>query len=203
MNIQTLEVAGVYPALKAMRNPLDSWAKSDTKRYEYDAILLGQADKFLSQRLTKAGAEHCKHLRMVHVWVDMEVPRYIHSELDTYKFNTKISCSTMHTIHKRLLTRKDFQDEDISEEALDDLNFWIEDYSSKSPTLTKKEIKRKIKKKLPEGFLQLRTVDFNYSELLNIYYQRYNHQLPEWHTICDWILGLPHFIELTGVDVNA
>ena len=200
MNILTLETAGFYPAIQAMRNPLNSWNRNDTQNTE-NGVILGEKDRQLSQKLTNAGSEHCKHLRMVHVWVDMTLPRYIHSEMDTYKFNTHISCSTMHTVHKRYLRTDDFQDGDVSDNTLGEINHLIDIFNSlnKEDTEKRNEIRSQIKKKLPEGFLQLRTYDFNYSELLNIYLQRKNHKLKEWRLICNWILDLPYFKELTGI----
>lgn len=87
MKIENTEVYGFQPALKAMRNPMDSWEKSDS---EYEPLFhyykLGENDKKLSQTLTKAGNEHRKHLRMIQVWSDFTLPRYIWSEMDTYKY---------------------------------------------------------------------------------------------------------------------
>lgn len=196
MNIKTLELGGIEPALKAMRNPLDSWDRSDTT-----PLHVGEADASLSRKLTNAGTEHCKHLRMIHVWADMTLPRYVWSEMDTYIFNTKISCSTMHTIHKRTLNKTDFMNEDISQSVLDELNEIIAEMQNTKDTAEKNYLRTILKRKLPEGFLQTRTVDFNYAELLNIYYQRKNHKLSEWHTICDWIKRLPQFEKLTGITV--
>lgn len=202
MQIKTLEVAGFISALKAMRNPMNSWNKNDSIKTKLgiDKVKLGENDTDLSVRLTKAGSEHCKHLRMIHVWCDMDLPRYIHSELDTYKFNTHISCSSMHKLHSRYLIESDFQDNDVSEHTLEEINGLIDIYNDSKDIKIKNELKRKMKKKLPDGYLQMRTYDFNYAELLNIYYQRKNHKLSDWHVICNWILNLPNFKELTGVE---
>ena len=120
MKIENTEVYGFQSAIRAMRNPMDSWNKSDSgtfdispheisdKNINYEHFYLGDNDIKLSQKLTKAGTEHRKHLRMIQVWADFTLPRYIHSELDTYKYINKISCSTMHKITSRLLTKDDF-----------------------------------------------------------------------------------------------
>lgn len=194
MKIEKTEVAGIQPSLRAMRNPMNSWSRSDT----FNGVP-GPNDIGLSQKLTKAGTEHCKHLRMIQVWVDLELPRYVWSEMDTYIFNTKVSCSTMHKITSRLLTQADFE-LPISEVTLNELNQLIKQAQETSNSGEKKALIRIIKSRLPDGFLQKRTVNFNYAELLNIYWQRKNHKLPEWHIICDWILSLPYFKELTGVE---
>lgn len=71
MNIQTLETYGIQPAIHGMRNPMNSWNKSDS-----DGDDVGENDKELSLRLQKSGPEHCKHLRMIFVWADITAPRY-------------------------------------------------------------------------------------------------------------------------------
>ena len=150
MKIENTFVEGFIPSIRAMRNPLDSWKKSDSKTHPFYGFQLGDADSNLSQRLTNAGSEHCKHLRMIHVWVDMTLPRYIWSEFDTYKFNTKISCSTMHTIHKRFLTKDDFIDGEISDAALNELNEIIRLMQNAETTEDKNELRTILKHKLPE-----------------------------------------------------
>lgn len=204
MKIEKTEVYGFVPALRGMRNPMDSWDRSSTNYMEDSfgdqiGTYIDEVDFVLSRKLTKAGTEHCKHLRMIGVWVDLTLPRYIWSEFDTYRHNTKISCSTIHTIHKRHLTEDDFEG-GVSYQSLSEINFMIDEFNTLSDVEEKNKLRRKIKASLPEGFLQKRTVYTNYAELLNIYYQRRNHKLPEWHTICDWIINLPYFKELTGVE---
>lgn len=130
MNIKTLLVAGFQPALKGMRNPKNSWNKIDSTYYDtlnptmemvnhkyideamkdscIERFLIGDNDMKLAQTLIRAGAEHMKFMRMIHVWADMNMTRFFWSEMDTYHFNTKNSCSTMHTITRRPLTISDF-----------------------------------------------------------------------------------------------
>lgn len=116
MKIQTLDVHGMMPAMHAMRNPMNSWDRSDTlivfnkpddfdgdepvyKILEDSVIAVGENDKTLSLKLQKAGPEHCKHLRMVMCWVDIWAPRYWWQEFDTYRQGVeKVSCSTMHKL---------------------------------------------------------------------------------------------------------
>lgn len=213
MKIEKTQVFGFEASLRGMRNPLDSWDKSDSftcelgrdRIYEdegvynlnHEKFVLGFKDKALAQKLTKAGSEHCKFLRQIQVWVDLTLPRYIWSEFDTYKFNSKNSCSTMHTAHKRHLTQDDFEEPTLPE-LLDHLNKLISD--KKSGDITSDTFIHKFKNDLPEGFLQKRTVNTNYAELLNMHFQREFHRLRGWHTIDEWILGLPYFKDLTGVE---
>lgn len=225
MRIEKTEVYGFKAAIRGMRNPKDSWGKSDSsqiltsfpdlsmkcakikdKNHNVECVNLGAADQKLSQQLTKAGSEHCKHLRMIQVWVDMTLPRYIWQEMDTYRHVEKVSCSTMHKLMSYDLTPDMFEGGfgSVHEEALllEDIKECIEIYHMKDTTPeNKQKLKLGVKRKLPESFLQKRTLNTNYQQLLNIYNQRKNHELPEWKHICEWIKELPYFVELTGLEV--
>jgi hypothetical protein len=207
MKIERTEVYGFRAALHGARNPMNSWHLSDSytrlsfdllhnKNSNIEGFILGKADKALAQKLTKAGSEHSKFLRQIHVWVDLELPRYIWSEFDTYKYNTKNSCSSMHTLHRRELIQEDFESP-ILESTLEGINSLIRAREAKE--ITSDEFIHTAKNNLPDGFLQKRTVDTNYAELLNIYFQRHQHRLSQWHVICAWIEQLPYFVELTNL----
>jgi hypothetical protein len=205
--IENTEVYGFKHSLAGMRNPKNSWDKSDSligmdesEHNNIENIILGDKDKELSQKLTKAGSEHCKHLRLIQVWASMSLPRYIWVEMDTYRFFEKISCSTMHKIISRLLTENDFYD--ISPYTLNELNSYITLYNNDGDKEYHDSLFMKIKNMLPESYLQERTINTNYQQLLNIYNQRKNHRLPQWKVICEWILELPYFKELTGLEAN-
>jgi hypothetical protein len=201
INIHTIEVAGLYPAIYSMRNAMSSWDKSDSKKCETKiGIAIGEDDLKLAQKLTKAGSEHCKYLRMVQVWADFKMPRYWWSEFDTYHFNTKNSTSTMHTIFKEHIQYKHLYLEDMPTKdvgvigrVLDQINRKITEYNE-----TKNyDLVIEIKRMLPESFIQMRTVNTNYAELMSAYHQRKNHRLKkEWGTFCEWCLTLPYFKEL-------
>lgn len=206
--IDTLEVAGMYPAIQGMRNPKNSWDMSDSGRgYDYvnkvQICEIGHADMELAKKLIKAGAEHRKFLRQIRVWADVYMPRYVWQELDTYKFGTKNSQSTMHTLFKRPITLQNFY---IGEDPIVMTTNHLE--LSTIPTLnTLRDLYLKdedyrwvieMKRILPESFIQMRTWDTNYEELLNIYHQRKIHRLKEeWQdVICTWIENLPYFKEM-------
>ena len=215
MKIENTEVYGFKSALRAMRNPLDSWDKSDsyllrdykvfsdTYEENIEGFVLGNNDKILSQKLVKAGTEHCKHLRIIQVWFDLTLPRYVWTEFDTYQHVNKISCSTMHTLMKKPITVDMFEDgEDyISDEIINNLNHIIELYKTCQYPNLKTGYKQWTKSLLPESFLEKRTINTSYMTLMNIYKQRKNHELLSWHTICDWIKVLPYFSELTGIEI--
>lgn len=207
MYIDTLEVAGFIPALQGMRNPMDSWEKGDTKRYSAEYFEIGENDMKLAKNLIKAGTEHCKFLRQIQVWANINMPRYWWSEFDTYHFNTKNSCSTMHKLFRedREIDIHDFMfnqnDRMILSTIVRELN------SIRTEWLLYKDMQNnemindclvRAKRILPEGFLQLRTVNTNYAELMSIYHQRKHHRLKEeWIDIfCKWCESLPYFKEL-------
>ena len=213
MKIENEQVFGFEAAIRAMRNPLNSWDKSDSrikscddplywadKNANEERFVLGEKDMQLSQKLTKAGAEHRKHLRMIQVWADFTLPRFLHSEIDTYKFINKISCSTMHTLMKNPISKDNFEKDNIPAKLIDKINTYIKLYNETDDKEEKTEYLIACKNILPEGFLQKRTINTNYECLLSMYLQRKNHRLPQWHKICDWIINLPYFKELTGVE---
>ena len=205
MKITNVEVYGFIPALRGMRSPLNSWHLQDSVPYYcmpdilWDATLIGERDLDLAKRLIKAGNEHCKFLRQIQVWADFEMPLYWWSEFDTYKFNTKNSCSTM---HKLFNAKKEIELDDFvySKEDIDTLNFIIMELNSlRKRYLETKDFSYVIRGKrlLPTSFKQKRTVNTNYAELINIYNQRKNHRLKEeWQDVfCKWCEELPYFKE--------
>lgn len=210
IKIENVEVYGFNASLRGMRNPKDSWNLSDSyKLQDYDVLydslepfnverfVLGDADKQLAQTLTKAGSEHCKFLRQIHVWFDLTLPRYMWSEYDTYSFNNKNSCSTMHTAHKRLLAQDDFE-YPILQSTLDYLNELIT--KRMNLEITAHEFIHTFKNNLPEGFLQKRTVDTTYAELYNQDRQRHNHRLDQWREYIKFVRQLPYYKQLTGIE---
>ena len=205
MKITNTEVYGFEASLRGMRKPMNSWHLQDSVPYYcmpdilWDATLIGERDLDLAKRLIKAGNEHCKFLRQIQVWADFEMPLYWWSEFDTYKFNTKNSCSTM---HKLFNAKKEIELDDFvySKEDINTLNFIIKELNSlRKRYLETKDFNYVIRGKrlLPTSFKQKRTVNTNYAELINIYNQRKNHRLKEeWQDVfCKWCEELPYFKE--------
>lgn len=192
IKIETLETAGFKPALMSMRNPYDSWAKSDTGVGEKEyALQTGPADKELSLKLQHGGPEHCKHLRMITVWADITAPLYWWKEADTYRAGVeKVSCSTMHTI-----TKTPFHPDMFSGNVDRGMINWLElqrgFYLAAETEERKRTYWRNIIENLPSGFLQKRTVMFSYAALRNIYRQRAGHKLTEWQQFREWCEQLP------------
>lgn len=209
MEIKNTEVYGFEAALRGMRNPMNSWINSDSYyNKENNQYVIGNNDMKLAQTLIRSGSEHCKFLRMIHVSADFDMPRYFWSEFDTYHYNTKNSCSTMH----KLLNNNSHITLDMFETCDEDTYLWdeiiarLEEFrlyykELQNTTKNKEEMDRlllRAKRLLPEGMLQLRTVDTNYAELRNMYFQRRNHRLKEeWiDTFCKWVENLPYADEL-------
>ena len=226
MKFKNTEVWGFKHALRGMRNPMDSWDKSDSgfgcnmigtyqcENCQYkivdvvERVHIGKNDMELAQSLIKAGNEHAKFMRMIHVSVDIDMPRYWWSEMDTYHFNTKNSCSTMH----KLLNNNNFITLDSFTYCGEDLDVWVtvvnrleklrREYKEIQATTKDARAMNRLlvraKRLLPEGFLQMRTFDTTYAELRNMYFQRRNHRLKEeWiDTFCKWVESLPYSKEL-------
>lgn len=204
MKISNTEVFGFRSALRAMRNPFASWAKSDSRFYgdsrgeniafAIERPEIGPNDLKLALKLIKAGSEHRKFLRQIIIWADLTLPRYMWQEFDTYKVATvRNSCSTMHKLGHRSLVLSDFQDEAVPEETLTRLNTLGETYRD-----SKKQgfgTVRTMKQILPESFLQKSTYTMSYETALNMLLQRGSHRLPEWSGpsgVCEWLRKLPY-----------
>lgn len=209
MKFEHTQVFNFEGALRGMRNPLNSWAKSDSiwctddvhPVHEYYRI--GPDDMNLAQRLIKGGSEHRKFLRQIMVSVDITAPLYFYKEFDTYKIGTVAnSTSTMHKIMSKPFTLDMFEIDDYDdiiekdgfEIVLKKCNSYRDYYLSNkdyNPELAKVYWKALIRI-LPESWLQTRTLTMNYEILRNIVHQRANHKLTEWHSFIRWVSTLPY-----------
>lgn len=202
INLQYADIWGFEHAVRGMRNPMNSWDKSDTF-VDSDLVLLGKKDKELMKRLIHAGTSHRKFLRQIFVSVDITAPLYWWKEFDTYKVGTvSNSCSTMHKIHDKEFTIDDFSVEHLDDDVLNKpfkdiiscLNFfrhlYIQDHD--------KDYWWQMIQLLPSSYNQKRTITMNYENLLNIYETRRNHKLDEWKDFCKWIERLPNAELITG-----
>lgn len=206
ITVKNTSVWGFEHAMRGMRNPMNSWDKSDTAEDGDKFAFVGDNDIKLAQSLVKGGPEHRKYLRMIHVAADFTLPRYIWSEFDTYHFNTQNSCSTMHKLlnNKEPISLEQFVYDDFLDTLMsyivDTLNDLREEYllaKDEQDTTKMNDLIATAKQILPEGYLQLRTRDTNYEELRNVYRQRKSHRLHrEWGVICKWIESLPYAKEL-------
>ncbi len=197
-------VMNLENALRGMRNPMNSWAKSDSFYDEEGNYVVGEADLDLAKRLARSGTDHRKYLRMIFVSVDVTAPLYWWKEYDTYKVGTVAnSTSTMHRIHSKPFSREDFSCDRMSETALACLDHTIEvleERRQKYNDTKDTAYWHDMIQLLPTSYNQMRTTTLNYENLINIYYARRNHKLPEWHVYCDWIRSLPYAEELiTGI----
>lgn len=193
-------VMNLENAMRGARNPLNSWARSDSYYDETGNYVLGENDLGLAKRLRKAGSDHRKYMRQIFVSVDITAPLYWWKEYDTYKVATVAnSTSTMHKIHSKPFTRADFSHDHMSEEALAALDSMIgvlEQLRLHFVETKDKQAWYSMIQLLPESYEQLRTCTFNYETLVHIYFARRDHKLEEWHRFCDWILELPYAKEL-------
>ena len=196
IQIERASVMNVEGAIRGARNPMNSWAKSDSYYDEKGQFVLGPVDLDFGHRLAVSGSDHRKFLRQVFVTVDITAPLYWWKEFDTYKVGTVAnSCSTMHKIHAKAFDRDDFSHDRLDESGLALLDAII-DYleCERQRFIANKEDRQpwhNMIQMLPSSFNQMRTVTLNYENLINIYYARRNHKLAEWHTLCDWIASLP------------
>ena len=222
IKIENTEIVGWEAAIRGMRNPLNSWEKSDSVKCYANAncpgicknnvsgICIGPNDLNLMKRLRNAGTDHRKFMRMITVYVDITAPLYWWKEFDTYKVGTVAnSCSTMHKIHAKEFTLEDFSTEhlcksniEVLEELVLELEYWrdkfvnYDEYCKVVPEFreiySKKDCWWQLIQLLPSSYNQRRTVMLNYEVLANSYKSRRNHKLDEWHVFCEWIENLPY-----------
>ena len=219
--------------IEGMRNPMNSWDKSDSLYYaqevrdddsvKHSDFLLGEQDHKLMMKLSKAGTDHRKFMRMIPVMIRITAPLYWWKEFDTYKIGTVAnSCSTMHKIQEKEFTLEDFSCEylktgailclnDIIDELnknrdkfinFDSLGYDNDIYDPERKTEIKKSIWWQMIQLLPSSYNQTRNVMMNYEVLANIYKSRKNHKLDEWREFCKWIEMLPWSELICDWDMN-
>ena len=187
-------------AMRGARNPLNSWARSDSSYDENGNFVFGLNDLDLAKRLCQAGNDHRKFIRQIFISVDITAPIYWWKEYDTYKVGTVAnSTSTMHKIHSKPFELADFSTDHMTDEALDTMKVMVE--SLEEIRLNYMETKDKalwysLIQLLPESYHQMRTCTMSYENAIAMYNARHNHKLEEWHTFCDWVCELPYFMEL-------
>lgn len=219
IKIENVDVYGWEAAIRGMRNPMNSWDKSDSKEEVYrddvmrsvlghDVITycIGYNDLKLMQSLIRAGTDHSKFMRMINVTMDITAPMYWAKEMDTYKVGTvRNSCSTMHKIHSKEFSLDDFSHEHLGDkekqillttieamnESRDAFVTWNENYKH-----DKKDYWWQMIQLLPSSYNQKFTWQANYQVLRNIYFARRNHKLDEWVEFCKMIEKLPYAKEL-------
>ena len=205
IKFENTEVFNFEGAVRGMRNPLNSWDKSDSflvtgDSSQYD---IGDNDLYLMRRLIKSGSDHRKFMRQILVSVDITAPLYWWKEFDTYKVGTvSNSCSTMHKIHAKEFTIDDFsydhcKDDPIVENYING-TLWILNRAREQFLQTKdKAFWWDMIQLLPSSYNQKRTITLNYETLYNIYGSRKGHKLDEWRVgFMDWIKSLPYAEEL-------
>lgn len=196
LEISKTSVMNIDNAIRGARNPMNSWARSDSFYDEDGEFHLGEADITFGAKLCRAGSDHRKFIRQIFVSVDILAPLYWWKEFDTYKVGTVAnSTSTMHKIQAKAFSRDDFSHDHMSDVALSCLDMTIsclEERRQKFLETKDKSYWYDMIQLLPSSYNQLRTVTMNYENLMNIYYARRFHKLDEWHVVCGWIESLPY-----------
>lgn len=209
--VENQEVWGFEHAIRGMRNPLNSWDRSDSYEECADAFencgdcrigefVVGEDDLALMKQLCKAGTEHRKFMRQIFVSMDITAPLYWWKEFDTYKVGTvSNSCSTMHTLHKRDLDINDFSVESLGaaqkhtiSKLIEEMNVLRREYVDTGD----KRYWRMMIQMLPESYNQRRTITMNYENVLSMIRQRKNHRLSEWRCFCNILSNLPYVEDL-------
>lgn len=233
LKTENAEVIGWEHAIRGMRNPKNSWEKTDSypavdcgkcgkieregicKKEDrdctgFECFEVGPNDLKLMTTLRNAGTDHRKFMRMITVYLDITAPLYWWKEFDTYKVGTVAnSCSTMHKIADKEFTLEDFSHEHLQEDSVAVLETVIHTLNVHRDWFNNKVLDDpkidwwQMIQLLPSSYNQKRTVMLNYEVLANIYKSRRHHKLDEWHTLCDWIEGLPYSELITGKEEMA
>ena len=207
IKIENIDVWGFEHAIRGMRNPMNSWDKSDSELVPWDStdIKLGENDLDLMQRLYKAGTEHRKYLRQIFVSMDITCSQTVWSQFDTYKIGvTKNSCSKMHRIHVKPFEMSDFSHEGISEVGGTTMGAFttvletLESLRKRYNATKEKKYWRAMIDLLPMGYNLRATVTMNYENVMNIINQRSNHKMDEWTDFCEVLRNLPYIKEIRG-----
>ena len=208
IQIENADVWGFEHAIRGMRNPMNSWDKSDSHGFDpqmdcFDhGYQIGKNDLDLMRRLYKAGSEHRKYLRQIFVSMDVTAPLYWWKEMDQYKIGTVTdSCSTMHTIHSKKFEPSDFSCEHLCQIAMNQLNRtieWMNVYREHYLQNKNKEYWWQMIQLLPSSYNQKRTITMNYENVVNIIKQRSGHKLTEWGDFIAELKKLPYITEIMG-----
>ena len=194
-------VMNLENAIRGARNPMNSWARSDSYYDENGQYVLGENDLSLAKRLRNAGtSDHRKYLRQVMLSVDITAPMYWWKEYDTYKVATVAnSTSTMHKIHSKPFELHDFSHDHLTENGLNVLKGLVDEMEKirlEYIETKDKSLWYDLIQLLPSSYNQMRTCTLNYETLINIYKSRKHHKLDEWRSFCEWIETLPYANEL-------
>jgi hypothetical protein len=200
LKLERTSVMNLENAIRGARNPMNSWAKSDSAYDDKGNYILGENDLALARKLCRAGSDHRKFVRQIFVSTDITAPLYWWKEFDTYKVATVAnSTSTMHKIHAKPFELADFSVDKLSDGALAAFRTYMDYMEATRRRFVETKDKRDwydLIQLLPSSYNQLRTVTMNYETLINIYYARRAHKLDEWHVFCDWIRTLPYADDL-------
>ena len=202
IKLERTAVMNLENAMRGARNPMNSWNRTDSYYDENGDYILGENDLDLAKRLSHAGTDHRKYMRMIFVSVDITAPLYWWKEYDTYKVATVAnSTSTMHKIHSKTFTTADFAHDGIDEVpyaqgALNAVIAACERLRLDFNATKEKKYWRALIELLPEGYCMRATVQLNYEVLLHMYWSRKDHKLTEWHDFCHMIEELPYFREV-------
>lgn len=196
LTIERTSVMNFENAIRGARNPMNSWARSDSGYDGTGNFVFGPNDLDLARRLCASGSDHRKFIRQIFVSVDITAPLYWWKEYDTYKVGTVAnSTSTMHRIHSKPFELADFSTDHMTPATLEQMERLIAYLESVRQTFNATKDKSAwydLIQLLPSSYNQMRTCTFSYENLISMYYARRNHKLEEWHTFCSWIETLPY-----------
>ena len=204
--VENIDAYGFDHAIRAMRNPMNSWDKSDSEwtpaNFCDNRFIVGDDDMGLMNRLFKAGVEHRTYARMIYVWMDITAPLFWWKEADRYSVGkSQVSTSTMHKIHAKEFTLADFSHEhlhDMFSHQLRDTIIVLNNARSKYIETKDKDYWWQMIQLLPSSYNQKRTICMSYEVVFKIIKERTGHKLDEWRTFVEILKTLPYVKEIMG-----
>lgn len=208
IKVENIEVWGFEHAIRGMRNPLNSWDRSDSGygllTNDLDSFDIGKNDLDLMKRLFNAGTEHRKYLRQIFVSMDIVAPLYLWKEFDTYKVGTVAnSCSTMHRIAAKPFEMSDFSHEKLGIGTETTLKIVVDELNKEREMYLQSHDKSfwwGMIQLLPSSYNQRRTITMDYENVFSIIKQRSGHKLDEWNEFVKILKTLPYVMEIGGMN---
>lgn len=220
IKVENVETWGFEHAVRGMRNPLNSWDKSDSEWTWVEdpspinpndpgmMYVLGKNDLGLMKRLFKAGVEHRTYARLIQVSMDVTAPLYWWKEADRYTVGRcQVSTSTMHCIHKKPFELDDFSHEHLNSAGLTTLqtviarlnaarDYYNGKYDRVQPDVDKQAYWWEMIQLLPSSYNQKRTIMMSYEVVFKMIKERTGHKLDEWCELVEILKDLPYVREI-------
>lgn len=222
IKVEKINISGIDTAVRAMRNPMNSWEKSDSNwvhagkdesGIDIFVFDIGQKDLELMKRLYASGTEHRTYARIMNMSMDITAPLYWWKEMDRYTVGkSQVSTSTMHKIHAKEFSLDNFSHDGLSNLDLDapiSENYWdvvigtLNHFRNRYLETRDPIYWRQLIELLPSSYNQKRTVSMSYEVVFKIIKERSHHKLIEWVDFVNILKEQPYVTEIIGDETHS